>query len=77
MADIEAAGGEVVALIADLVDDVEVEAAVRRAAEAFGGLDCVIGSAGIQLAGEDDRADRSRSTGRRTRPARCGLPTAG
>jgi NAD(P)-dependent dehydrogenase (short-subunit alcohol dehydrogenase family) len=31
---------------------------VARAVEAWGGLDVVIGCAGVQLAGEDDRADR-------------------
>jgi len=58
VADVEAAGGEAIALVADLADEAEVEAAVARAAAAWDGLDCVIGCAGVQLAGQDDRADR-------------------
>lgn len=45
-------------LVADLCDEGQVEAAVSRCAESWGGLDTVIGCAGVQLAGEDDRADR-------------------
>jgi NAD(P)-dependent dehydrogenase (short-subunit alcohol dehydrogenase family) len=56
--DVEAAGGEALALVADLADETQVEAAVAAAAAAWGGLDCVIGCAGVQLAGQDDRADR-------------------
>jgi NAD(P)-dependent dehydrogenase (short-subunit alcohol dehydrogenase family) len=56
--EVEAAGGEALALVADLTDEGQVEAAVARAVEAWGGLDSVIGCAGVQLAGEDDRADR-------------------
>ena len=58
VAEVEAAGGEALALVADLTDEAQVEAAVARAAEAWSGLDCVIGCAGVQLAGQDDRADR-------------------
>jgi NAD(P)-dependent dehydrogenase (short-subunit alcohol dehydrogenase family) len=56
--EIEAAGGTAIALVADLRDEGRVEAAVARCAEAWDGLDTVIGCAGVQLAGEDDRADR-------------------
>jgi NAD(P)-dependent dehydrogenase (short-subunit alcohol dehydrogenase family) len=55
---VAATGGEALALEADLRDEQQVEAAVARAVEAWGGLDVVIGCAGVQLAGEDDRADR-------------------
>ena len=56
--EIEAAGGTAVALPADLRSETEVESAVARLREQWGGLDVVIGCAGVQLAGEDDRADR-------------------
>ena len=58
VADIKAAGGQAVALVADLTDDVNVEAAVKEATSTWGSLNCVIGCAGVQLAGQDDRADR-------------------
>jgi NAD(P)-dependent dehydrogenase (short-subunit alcohol dehydrogenase family) len=51
-------GDDVLALPADVRDEPAIEAAVARAVEAFGGLDVVVGNAGVQLAGEDDRADR-------------------
>ena len=35
-----------------------MEAAISQAASAFGGLDTVVANAGVQLAGQDDRADR-------------------
>jgi NAD(P)-dependent dehydrogenase (short-subunit alcohol dehydrogenase family) len=43
---------------ADVRDEGQVESAVRRAVEHWGGLDVVVANAGVQLAGEDDRADR-------------------
>ena len=58
VAEIEAAGGAALAVAADLTDEAQVEAAVGELSTAWGGLDCVIGCAGVQLAGEDDRADR-------------------
>ena len=58
VAEVEAAGGDALALVADLTDEAQVEAAVDRASGDWGGLDCVIGCAGVQLAGQDDRADR-------------------
>ena len=57
-ADIVDAGGEALALPADLTSESEVERAVATAADAWNGLDIVIGCAGVQLAGQDDRADR-------------------
>ena len=45
-------------LVADLTDEAQVEAAVAHAAATFGGIDCILGCAGVQLAGRDDRADR-------------------
>lgn len=58
VSEIAAAGGTAVALGADVRREPEVEAAVNRLRELWGGLDVVIGCAGVQLAGEDDRADR-------------------
>lgn len=58
VAEVEAAGGSALALVADLTDEAQVEGAVGRAAAVWGGLDTVIGCAGVQLAGQDDRADR-------------------
>jgi NAD(P)-dependent dehydrogenase (short-subunit alcohol dehydrogenase family) len=51
-------GDDVLALPADVRDESAIEAAVGSAVEAFGGLDIVVGNAGVQLAGQDDRADR-------------------
>lgn len=58
VADVAAAGGEALALVADLTNEPQVEGAVAEAASAWGGLGVVVGCAGVQLAGEDDRADR-------------------
>jgi NAD(P)-dependent dehydrogenase (short-subunit alcohol dehydrogenase family) len=58
VSEVEAAGGEALALVADLTDEQRVEAAVADVVAAWDGLDCVIGCAGVQLAGQDDRADR-------------------
>jgi len=58
VAEIEAGGGQALALVADLTDEAQVEGAVLRAVDAWDGLDTVIGCAGVQLAGQDDRADR-------------------
>jgi NAD(P)-dependent dehydrogenase (short-subunit alcohol dehydrogenase family) len=51
-------GDTVLALPADVRDETAFEAAVGQAVEAFGGLDIVVANAGVQLAGQDDRADR-------------------
>lgn len=58
VSEVEAAGGTALALVADLTDEAQVEHAIAEAAAAWDGLDCVIGCAGVQLAGQDDRADR-------------------
>jgi NAD(P)-dependent dehydrogenase (short-subunit alcohol dehydrogenase family) len=55
---VSGAGGEALALEADLRDEGQVADAVAQAVAAWGGLDVVIGCAGVQLAGQDDRADR-------------------
>ncbi len=55
---IVASGGEALALVADLRVEQHVDDAVQRLADLWGGLDVVIGCAGVQLAGQDDRADR-------------------
>ncbi|HEY3764458.1 MAG TPA: SDR family NAD(P)-dependent oxidoreductase [Gaiellales bacterium] len=51
-------GAAALAITTDVTDEVQVEAAVAAAVEAFGGLDTVVANAGVQLAGQDDRADR-------------------
>lgn len=56
--EIEAAGGEALVLAADVTSEPQVSAAVGRAVTEWGGLDIVVANAGVQLAGEDDRADR-------------------
>ena len=56
--EIEASGGEALVLSADVTKEGEVSAAVEKAAAAWGGLDVVVANAGVQLAGQDDRADR-------------------
>lgn len=53
---IEAAGGSAIYAAADIASDAEIGAAVRSAAEAFGGLDIVVANAAVQLFGQDDRA---------------------
>jgi 3-oxoacyl-[acyl-carrier protein] reductase len=50
----ELGSGSIRAVVADVTDEAAMEAAVESA----GGLDVVISNAGVQLAGEDDRADR-------------------
>jgi len=57
-AEIERAGGEGLVLVADVTDEDQVAGAVERAVAAWGGLDVVVANAGVQLAGQDDRADR-------------------
>lgn len=51
-------GDSVLALPADVRDEAAIEGAVASAVGAWGGLDIVVGNAGVQLAGQDDRADR-------------------
>lgn len=50
--EIEAAGGEALALVCDIRDDAAVEAAVAQAVDAFGGLDiCINNASAISLTG--------------------------
>ena len=51
-------GDSVIALPADVRDEAAIDGAVASAVGAWGGLDIVVGNAGVQLAGQDDRADR-------------------
>jgi NAD(P)-dependent dehydrogenase (short-subunit alcohol dehydrogenase family) len=51
-------GDAALALVADVADEASIAAAVRSAAERFGGLDAVVANAAVQLVGRDDRADR-------------------
>jgi NAD(P)-dependent dehydrogenase (short-subunit alcohol dehydrogenase family) len=53
-AEIAAAGSEAVAVPTDVSKEADVEAAVRTAVDRFGGLDAVIGVAGIELYAEGD-----------------------
>jgi 3-oxoacyl-[acyl-carrier protein] reductase len=55
---VRSVGGEALVLPADVTKEHEVAAAVERAAAEWGGLDVVVANAGVELAGEDDRADR-------------------
>jgi NAD(P)-dependent dehydrogenase (short-subunit alcohol dehydrogenase family) len=57
-AEIERAGGDGLVLVADVTDEEQVAAAVDRTVAEWGGLDIVVANAGVQLAGQDDRADR-------------------
>lgn len=51
------AGGEALALPADVSDEAQISAAIDSAAKAWGGLDIVISNAGIELPFEDTTAD--------------------
>jgi NAD(P)-dependent dehydrogenase (short-subunit alcohol dehydrogenase family) len=51
-------GQNALALVADVAEEPEVEAAVGAALDAWGGLDVVIANAATQLVGGDARADR-------------------
>jgi NAD(P)-dependent dehydrogenase (short-subunit alcohol dehydrogenase family) len=57
-AEISAAGGTALELVGDVRDEAAMEAAVGGAERAWEGLDVVVANAGIELAGQDDRADR-------------------
>jgi NAD(P)-dependent dehydrogenase (short-subunit alcohol dehydrogenase family) len=56
-ATIVAAGGRSVLAIADITDEPALVAAIDGASRELGGLDGVVGNAGVQLVGQDDRAD--------------------
>ena len=51
---ITAAGGEAIAVAADVRDLAQVEAAVARTVEAFGGLSVLYNNAGVSLGDDDD-----------------------
>ena len=55
---VRAAGGEAAVLRADVTSEAEVESAIRRADDQFGGLDTIVSNAGVLLAGQDARADQ-------------------
>lgn len=57
-AEIAGQGGEGLVLQADVTSEDQVSAAVERTVAEWGGLDIVVANAGVQLAGQDDRADR-------------------
>src|SRR3982074_1128061 len=48
---VEAAGGQIVALQGDVRESAELQAALQRGVEAFGRLDIVVANAGIASAG--------------------------
>lgn len=52
------AGGEALALPADVTDEAAVQHAFGLAARSWGGLDIIVGNAAVQLTGRDDRVDR-------------------
>src|SRR5580704_1521678 len=54
----EELGSVALALPADVRDEAQMENAVAVALDAWGGLDLVVGAAGISLIGQDERADR-------------------
>jgi NAD(P)-dependent dehydrogenase (short-subunit alcohol dehydrogenase family) len=53
-----AGGGEARAVISDVSDEAQVRTAVAEAACAWGRVDCIVGCAGIELRGQDARADQ-------------------
>jgi len=57
-AEIEGAGGDALALVADVTSEEQVAGAIERAVRRWGRLNVVVANAGVQLAGQDDRADR-------------------
>lgn len=57
-AEITAAGGETLVLVADVTAESEIQMAMDTAAETWGGLDIIVSNAGIELLGQDDRVDR-------------------
>jgi NAD(P)-dependent dehydrogenase (short-subunit alcohol dehydrogenase family) len=51
-------GGEALALAADCTVEDEVSEAMATCAKAWGAIDVIVASAGIELLGQDDRVDR-------------------
>src|SRR4051812_47412349 len=51
-------GGEAMALAADCTVEDEVSEAMARCGQAWGAIDVIVASAGIELLGQDDRVDR-------------------
>jgi NAD(P)-dependent dehydrogenase (short-subunit alcohol dehydrogenase family) len=50
-------GGKAMAIVTDVTREDQVEKAVQQAVQTWGGLDIVIANAGIELVGQDNRAD--------------------
>ena len=59
---IAAAGGEAIAIAADVRDFAQVEAAVARTVESFGGLSVLYNNAGVSLGDDDDAVTTPEST---------------
>ena len=57
-AEVAKAGTESLALVCDVTDETQVERAFASVVAEWGGLDIVVGNAGIQMTNEDDRVDR-------------------
>jgi len=51
-------GGDALQLVTDVTREDQVRESMVEAVDAWGGLDIVVANAGIELVGEDDRADR-------------------
>jgi len=58
VAEVAEAGGESLVLVCDVTDEAQVERAFASVVAEWGGLDIVVGNAGIQMTNEDDRVDR-------------------
>lgn len=54
---VEAAGGSVLAVPCDVTDRAQIDGAVARAVEAFGGLDVVVANAGFGVSGPASRLE--------------------
>lgn len=53
---IAAQGGEALPLVTDVTQEEQVATAIQRTIDAWGGLDILVPNAGVQLAGQDNRA---------------------
>ncbi|MGI8939557.1 MAG: glucose 1-dehydrogenase [Iamia sp.] len=61
-----AAGGEVISLVADVTDSDAIDAAVATTVEAFGGLDVLYNNAGVSLADDDGPTTTPEATWEKT-----------
>jgi NADP-dependent 3-hydroxy acid dehydrogenase YdfG len=54
---IEEAGGDALAITADITEEAEIEAMIEATTDAFGGLDILVNNAGVMLLAPVERAD--------------------